>query len=809
MNQMPQFKTADLESLWQAADRAGLAIPPAWALTATVAVNPFVGQAHQTLEQTAALIARLSGTDLLPARNLQKERIARGEITRADLSLALARRPVPGVKDADDLMALADARKPSHRALPDIATLAAEASGIDWPRIVAERIGAFAGSYFDQGQALWTLAPGRSAYAAWRLFAMHDLTPEIAGLRGFAAEVADLPLSPRDLIGEAGEQLGLGCDPGTYFHQLLLGMSGFAQYARQLQFVAERDDRYDHTILDLLAIRIAFEASLYRLYKSRIAETWTGVLAVHRQPVAPGRDILIDATFQEAAELAYARRVSTGLEWSALSQQPPFGTQDARPVAQIAFCIDVRSEVMRRVLETIDPEIETIGFAGFFGMGVAHRAAGSDLVEHRLPVLLPSAGFSCEAVQAADDRKRRYSARATRAFGRFRQAAVSSFAFIEAKGLLYAGNLLRASFRLEPKQRRAARPVFREEVPLEERAKMAETVLKAMSLTEGFGRLVVLAGHGATSANNPFLSALQCGACGGHAGDVNARLLAGLLNDGPVRAALKERGMKVPDDTLFLAALHDTTTDEVILFDEDVDTKAHVADIGRLSARLVAAGRLARLERAKRLPRAGEASLEARSRDWAETRPEWGLAGCAAFIAAPRTLTSGGSLAGRAFLHDYAWRKDEGFKVLELILTAPVVVANWINLQYYGSSVAPDLFGAGNKLLHNVVGGIGVIEGNGGLMRTGLPWQSVHDGKSLAHDPLRLSVFVAAPEAALTDILQRHASVRQLFDNGWLALYRLDETGGSTRRYEGNLTWNDLPGAFGTPIPTPVQSAGV
>jgi hypothetical protein len=54
--------------------------------------------------------------------------------------------------------------------------------------------------------------------------------------------------------------------------------------------------------------------------------------------------------------------------------------------------------------------------------------------------------------------------------------------------------------------------------------------------------------------------------------------------------------------------------------------------------------------------------------------------------------------------------------VLELIMTAPVVVASWISLQYYGSSVAPEAFGGGNKLIHNVVGGIGVVEGNGGSL---------------------------------------------------------------------------------------------
>ena len=127
-------------------------------------------------------------------------------------------------------------------------------------------------------------------------------------------------------------------------------------------------------------------------------------------------------------------------------------------------------------------------------------------------------------------------------------------------------------------------------------------------------------------------------------------------------------------------------------------------------------------------------------------RPEWGLTGCKAFIAAPRSRTAGRSLEGRAFLHDYDWHgdSDRGFTVLELIMTAPVVVASWISLQYYGSTVAPQHFGSGNKLLHNIVGGIGVFEGNGGLMRAGLPWQSVHDGENYVHEPLRLSVCIEA-----------------------------------------------------------------
>ncbi|MFN3371190.1 MAG: putative inorganic carbon transporter subunit DabA, partial [Sphingomonadaceae bacterium] len=203
---------------------------------------------------------------------------------------------------------------------------------------------------------------------------------------------------------------------------------------------------------------------------------------------------------------------------------------------------------------------------------------------------------------------------------------------------------------------------------------------------------------------------------------------------------------------------------------------------------LVGVGALARAERAPRLPGASAATLARRARDWAEVRPEWGLAGCAAFVAAPRAATAGLSLDGRAFLHCYDWQRDAGFGTLELILTAPVVVASWISLQYYGSSVAPDLFGSGNKLLHNVVGGIGVLEGNGGRLRAGLPWQAVHDGERLVHPPLRLSVLVEAPREAILGVLARHPGVATLFDQGWLHLFAL-EAGRIAARYRPGGDW--------------------
>jgi uncharacterized protein YbcC (UPF0753/DUF2309 family) len=293
--------------------------------------------------------------------------------------------------------------------------------------------------------------------------------------------------------------------------------------------------------------------------------------------------------------------------------------------------------------------------------------------------------------------------------------------------------------------------------------------------------------------NNPYASGLNCGACGGYAGDVNARLMAALLNDPDVRSGLAEQGLEIPADTLFVGALHETTTDKVTLYEEDYPSPSHRDDLNHLKAWLEAAGAITRGERALRLPRAGDAdSVIRRGRDWSEVRPEWALAGCKAFMAAPRPRTRGKSLEGRVFLHDYDWTQDKDFGVLELIMTAPMVVASWISLQYYGSTVAPSVFGGGNKLLHNVTGGVGVVEGHGGLMRAGLPWQSVHDGVRYVHDPLRLSVCIEAPREAMTEILRRHDTIRALFDNRWLHLFALDDAGRMAWRYSGDLRWTEM-----------------
>ncbi len=417
------------------------------------------------------------------------------------------------------------------------------------------------------------------------------------------------------------------------------------------------------------------------------------------------------------------------------------------------------------------------------------------------------------AEDAAILQLRRLRRRAAKAWKSFKLSAISSFIYVETAGLLFAAKILSDSLALtrtvkDPNTDGMAAGVIRRlgpkldpgtiagrqtGFPPDARLAMAEAVLRAMSMTTRFARLVMLTGHGSTTVNNPHASSFDCGACGGNTGEVNARVAATILNDPTIRAQLRTRGIHIPEATWFLGCLHDTTTDDIHIFDQDQIPPRHSADVQRLCADLARATLIAQTERAPRLGIPATPglvrALRARSRDWAQTRPEWGLAGNAAFIAAPRARTRGIDLHGRIFLHEYDWRQDCDFSTLELIMTAPMVVATWINLQYYGSTVNNQAFGCGNKVLHNVTGTIGVLEGNAGDLKIGLPLQSVHDGTRFMHAPVRLSVFIAAPQEAINRVIANNDLVRQLVDNRWLHLFMLDEAATTSSHYAGHYQW--------------------
>jgi uncharacterized protein YbcC (UPF0753/DUF2309 family) len=827
----------DDAALRSAIEGACRRIAPLWPLKNFVAVNPFLGFAGQSFHATCATLHRVARIEMLMPRAFYREAMQCGTIEDEDLQAALdgapddwqAPRSVAGMRQ----FALRDAAgKAKHPAV--VATISEVLDSLASGDRLASRtdfmtneISKFCAAYFDEGQSVWRL-PARSLrpYPAWRAAMRHDLNPEVMGIRGFRALVANLPDDPYAAIAEVLAQIGVPPRAWEdYLHQALLDIGGWAAYASYTVWNSELAGHADDTLIQLLTIRVVWGYALFvQRTDDAFAAAWRLAMADAALPPIDDRlgndpELCTDLILQEAYEHAYQRRLLARL--AATREAPPC---EARPFLQAAFCIDVRSEVFRRSLESVCPDAETVGFAGFFGFPIEYVPIGLIKGRSHCPVMLTPKFTVCETVTGVSEDEdaeilglRQLRRRVAKAWKSFKLSAVTSFVYVEAVGLSLASKLISDSLaltrpvhdpntdgldaahigrlgpRIDPRIV-AGRPTGFDAT---QRVDMAEEVLRAMSLTGNFARLVMLTGHGSTTVNNPHASSLDCGACGGNTGEANARVASAILNDAAVRDGLAERGIVIPADTWFLGCLHDTTTDEIHTFDADRIPPTHSNEFNRLRDVLARASSLTRRQRAAALdiapgPKA-EAEVIARSRDWAQVRPEWALAGNAAFIAAPRSATRGVDFAGRAFLHNYDWQRDTDFKVLELIMTAPMVVASWINLQYYGSTVNNRAFGSGNKVLHNVTGTIGVLEGNAGDLKVGLPWQSVHNGRRFMHDPLRLSVFIAAPLEAINGVIAKHEMVRQLVDHRWLHLFAMGRGGAVSHRYQKDLAWAALP----------------
>ena len=332
---------------------------------------------------------------------------------------------------------------------------------------------------------------------------------------------------------------------------------------------------------------------------------------------------------------------------------------------------------------------------------------------------------------------------------------------------------------------------------LDEQVMTIETALRMMGLVRNFARLVLFCAHGSTTENNPFESALDCGACGGNEGKPNARVLAAMANRPPVRERLAKRGIEIPPDTHFLAGQVDTTTDEVHLFDLEDAPPTHRKDVTRLYDDLREAAQLTSQERCSRFPDVGavlpldeaSAHVAGRSADWSQVRPEWGLSGNTTFIIGRRELTKGLNLAGRVFLHSYDYREDPTDRWLEVLLTAPQVVAQWINMEHYFSAVDNEVYGSGSKIYHNVVGRIGIMSGPWSDLRLGLARQTVMNDDMPYHEPMRLLTLVETSRPRIEKLIARHEVLQHFYHNEWVHLAALDPEDGIWYRYMPSGVW--------------------
>ncbi len=801
-------RRALLPELDAAVEGACRRIAPAWPLDRMIAVNPYWGYVDRPMRVAAAELSALAGTPLLMPRAWYRAQWRAGRFGERHVRSALTM--TGSTQSVASVLAELEQDRPAPAVGPLVTDLANEgrdlAHQMAWGEFATRHLSQTCAAFFDAGQARWMPEPRDGLFPLWCTLAERDRSPRLLmGLRGFRGVVAGLPRDPSMVIGEALDELEVPeASREAYLTALLMTVNGWASSCAFRRWEARLAGRDDDALVHLLAARVAWELVLYRLAApASMPSRWA-----HARPawgdVPRSHAGEADWVAQRAVELSYQESLSGGLSGA----RRPSATA---PAVQSVFCIDVRSEVFRRALEGAAPSMQTLGFAGFFGLPIAYRPpAGPD--RPQLPGLLaPSlvvrdAGENRQAVLRLESSLERAAAMKSLATW-----ANSMFSFVEVAGLGYVAPLLRDAFwpgRPAGDVVRAGRDGrdgggVRPEIAVgsdgtafegDARVALAAGVLRGMSLTRGFARLVAMIGHGAGTTNNPQAAGLHCGACGGQTGEVNARALAMLLNDPEVRAGLRAQGIDLPASTHVVGGLHNTTTDDVTLYDLDLVPDSHRPDLEVFERRLGEAGQRARAERAAALGlgdvtgEALDAAIRRRASDWSEVRPEWGLARNAAFVVAPRERTRGLDLAGRSFLHEYRWEQDAGFGVLEQIMTAPMVVTHWINMQYYASTVDHMRYGSGDKVLHNVVGGrLGVFEGAGGDLRTGLALQSVHDGRDWVHEPLRLSVYIEAPPDAIDGVLERHVLVRHLVEHEWLFLHRIDPADGAVyqRRADG------------------------
>lgn len=486
--------------------------------------------------------------------------------------------------------------------------------------------------------------------------------------------------------------------------------------------------------------------------------------------------------WQDAFEWTYYDEVLAGVCAPRAPEQ-----RDTVKSFQAMFCIDDRECSVRRYLEQEDPRCETFGTPGFFGVEFFFQPEHGKFFTKLCPApvtprhLIREVGSTGKLESDVHFKKQTHSLfrgwLVTQTLGFWSAVKLFINIFRPTMGPATASSFKHmdkfSQLTIENQHPSDVVEGLQIGFTTEEMATRVEGLLKSIGLVKDFARLVYVVGHGSSSVNNPHYAAYDCGACSGRAGSVNARVICHMANLDSVRALLRTRGIVIPAETQFVGALHDTTRDEIMFFDEARLSAANQAlhqEHEQVFARALDFNAKERSRRfvsvnSSRNPHRVHEQVKLRSVSLFEPRPELNHATNALCMVGRRALTKGLFLDRRSFLNSFDYEVDPEGTYLLSILQAAAPVCGGINLEYFFSRVDNQKLGAGTKLPHNVMGLFGVANGIDGDLRPGLPSQMIE-----VHDPVRLLILVEHfPEVVLKTI-QQSPETYEWFVNQWIHL---------------------------------------
>ncbi len=524
------------------------------------------------------------------------------------------------------------------------------------------------------------------------------------------------------------------------------------------------------------------------------------------------------------------------MEWSlhsellaALRLQAPEVQGDRNPPSvQALFCIDDRECSLRRYLEELDGTIETFGAPGFFGIDFLYQGLDDVYPVAQCPVVIKPKHLILESsTSARGEKKDKGEALATMHFGA--HSMFRGWLYTQTLGLAYSlrlgwsvlrpGGQLPGIQSLSEVEAHGKLHLLREsDEPNEEGyllgfslTEMADRVgglLRNIGLTQNFAPLVMIIAHGSSSVNNPHFAAYDCGACAGKPGAPNARAFAWMANHPPVREILRERGIDIPEATHFVAALHNTTRDEISYFDQDALDKAVRHAVHAFQHTMHHALQRNARERCRWFElgpkshdnQAAHRHVVARSSSIFEPRPELNHSNNLYCVVGRRSLTRQLFMDRRAFLQSYDPASDSDGSILVKVLSAVIPVCGGINLEYLFSRIDNSIYGAGTKLPHNVIGLLGVANGVEGDLRTGLPSQMIE-----VHEPARLLMVVEQTTAIADLAITNLGALREWLDNEWIRFIACDPISRALYLY-GLGEWRRVEAATDNPLPVSSRS---